>query len=60
MAKKVLILMEASEVPIARCITELSGKCNNVKMSRRAGTVTVPPPIPKSPEESPAITPIIR
>jgi hypothetical protein len=49
----------AREVPIARCMIELSGNWRREKRKNKAGTVTNPPPIPNDPAIRPAVIPIM-
>ena len=53
-------MMLASEVPSAMCMsTPLSMPCR-VKQNSSMGTMTMPPPTPKSPASTPAIRPTAR
>ena len=50
--------MEASEVPIAKWIESELGSFESEKIKIRDGTVIIPPPIPRRPENIPAKRPI--
>jgi hypothetical protein len=49
--------MIASEVPSQSCMRTVSDTLSTRKISNNTGTVTAPPPIPKSPASKPVATP---
>jgi hypothetical protein len=53
-------MIAASEVPIARRITDSGGKPWAVNMSASVETMMMPPPMPSSPAKKPTTTPTPR
>jgi hypothetical protein len=53
-------MIAASDVPIARRITESGGKAWAVNMSASVETMMMPPPMPSSPAKKPTTTPTPR